>query len=225
MFKWGGGVLRGSTLPYLALTMIDVAICLELPTRVEHPPKWCIVGGVIYDDGPLWCLAGAYCAGRVWHGRPRSEQDRDVQAAWPEQCLMGLSLKRAKQQGSTCWGAMDTLVQCGTMGGGVVVDTCHKVWVGLTMMKQNVCHLSVSVLGWGGKRVGCRVEEGVDGRQGQKWRQLKFPPVCYAWPLLLSLFNLTSCLRCGGWKWRGAGVVVEHSTATRPLCACLALKC
>lgn len=133
MFKWGGGVLRGSTLPYLALTMIDVAICLELPTRVEHPPKWCIVGGVIYDDGPLWCLAGAYCAGRVWHGRPRSEQDRDVQAAWPEQCLMGLFLKRAKQQGSTCWGAMDTIVQCGTVGGKgelwlTLVIRCGWVW-------------------------------------------------------------------------------------------------
>lgn len=61
---------------------------------------------------------------------------------------------------------MDTIVQCGTMGGGgVLVDTCHKVWVGLTMMKHNVCHLSVSVLGWGGNMVGCRVEEGVDGRQ------------------------------------------------------------
>lgn len=32
MFKEGGG---GYTLP--SLTMIDVAICLELPTRAEHP--------------------------------------------------------------------------------------------------------------------------------------------------------------------------------------------
>lgn len=30
---------------------------------------------------------------------------------------MGLSLKRAKQQGSTGCGAMDTIVQCGEMGG------------------------------------------------------------------------------------------------------------
>ncbi len=95
--------------------MIDVAICLELPTRAEHPLKWCIVGGVIYDGGPLWRLAGAYCAGRVWHGRPRSEQAWDAQAAWPEQRLMGLSLKSAKQQASTGWRATD-IVQCGATG-------------------------------------------------------------------------------------------------------------
>lgn len=34
--------------------------------------------------------------------------------------------------------------------GGDEVDTCQKTWAGLTMMKQNVCHLSMSVRGWGG---------------------------------------------------------------------------
>lgn len=134
--------------------MIDVAICSELPTRAEHPLKWCIVGGVIYDGGPLWRLAGAYCAGRVWHGRPRSEQAWDAQAAWPEQCLMGLSIKSAKQQVSTGWGATDIVQRGATRGwvgcGRGGVDTCQKMWVGLTMMKQNVCHLSMSVQGWGG---------------------------------------------------------------------------
>lgn len=31
--------------------------------------------------------------------------------------------------------------------GSVEVDTCQKMWAGLTMMEQNVCHLSVSVQG------------------------------------------------------------------------------
>ena len=176
--RGGGGALGGSTQPYLALTMIDVAICSELPTRAEHPLKWCIVGGVIYDGGPLWRLAGAYCAGRVWHGRPRSEQAWDAQAAWPEQCLMGLSIKSAKQQVSTGWGATD-IVQRGATRGWVgwgwgvltLVRRCGWVW----RWWSRTSAIWVWVFRDG---AGCRVEERVDGRQKQKWRKLKFPPVC-----------------------------------------------
>lgn len=108
----GWGCSPGLTLPYLALTMIDAAICWELPMRAEHPPQWCIVGGVIYDDGSLWRLAGAYCAGRVWHGRPRSEQDWGAQAAWPEQCLVDLFLKRGELPASGNGGGMDSIICC-----------------------------------------------------------------------------------------------------------------
>lgn len=95
-----GEALRGSGLPCPALAMIDVAICLELHMRAEHPAKWCIVSGVIYDGGPLQCLVGAHCAGRVWHGRPRREQAWDAQVTWPERRrLLGLSLKSAKHAG------------------------------------------------------------------------------------------------------------------------------
>ena len=38
----------------------------------------------------------------------------------------------------------------GGVGAVGAVDACQKMWVGLTMMKQNVCHLSMSVQGWGG---------------------------------------------------------------------------
>lgn len=140
--------------------MIDVAICFELPTRAEHPLKWCIVGGVIYDGGPLWCLAGAYCAGRVWHGRPRSEQAWDARAGWPEQHLMGHSLRSAKQPDCTWWRAVDA-VQHGAMVGGrrrlALVTGCGLVWQWWSW--------AFAFWGWVfGDVAECRVKLGVDGR-------------------------------------------------------------
>lgn len=102
--------------PCLAFVMIDVAICLELPARAEHPLKWCIVGRVIYDDGPLWCWAAAYCTGRVWHERPRSEQAWDMRAVWPEPRLSGLCLKSAARHASAVWLSAD-VVQWKSDGG------------------------------------------------------------------------------------------------------------
>lgn len=152
------------------------------------------------------CILRRSCL--TWTTKERTRPRRAGSLTWavPYGPFLKKGLNSQVALAEVPWILLYNVVQWGE--GRVVVDTCHKVWVGLTMMKHNVCHLSVSVLGWGGNRVGCRVEEGVDGRQRQKWRQLKFPPVCSAWPLLLSLFNLTSCLRCGGWKWRGAAVVV-----------------
>ena len=148
--------------------MIDVAICLELPTRAEHPLMWCIVGGVIYDGGTLRFLAGAYCVGRVWHGRPRSEQAGDTQAAWPELCLMGLSLKALNSKLAPA-DVSQILCNAVQREGGWHGRLWH-----LTVMNQSVCHLSMRVRGWARMSSWSRCRRETE----TELRKLKFQPVC-----------------------------------------------
>lgn len=81
--------------------------------------------------------------------KPETHRQPDLSAA-----LWAFPLKRAKQQVLHRLRGQGYCVQRGERVG---VDTRHEVWMSLTMMRQNVYHLSASV--WG---------RGVDGRQRQK---------------------------------------------------------
>lgn len=142
-----GGDLRGSSLPYLALTMIDVAICTEL-YREQNTH----LNDVLLVE--LFMMTAHFSAWRAHIARvvfdmddqgankPETRRQPDLSAA-----LWAFPLKRAKQQVLHRLTGRGYYVQRGERVG---VDTRHEVCMPLTMMRQYVYRLSASVWGRGG---------------------------------------------------------------------------